>query len=227
MKALEIEELKNGLKRKLRNDSEMKRYLEMYYEPKDRYKPPLNGGSGDDSMTKKSPPLDIPALREKWNNGGMSSDEESSSARSPPDVEDLLAQRNPKFVKLYHKMITLTQQGDDFVGESEASVRGRIAGMEEELNVLGISDILKKLKNYGRLIIIVVFCCAEKLQKTPGWKRNVLYPSTFLVVLALTGLTVLLVVVNTLQLLVGLKALPLSAQVSMWRRRNLACVFLC
>lgn len=51
------------------------------------------------------------------------------------------------------------------------------------------------------------------MQKTPGWKRNLLYPLAFIFVFGLTAIAVLMVVLNTLQLLVGIKALPISARV--------------
>lgn len=44
--------------------------------------------------------------------------------------------------------------------------------------------------------------------------RNLIYPLALLLLLLLTSITVLLVVQNTIELLIGIKALPLSSRVS-------------
>lgn len=54
----------------------------------------------------------------------------------------------------------------------------------------------------------------EKLKKSSAFQRNVVYPLAMLLLLFLTGITILLVVQNTLELLIGIKALPLSTRVS-------------
>ncbi|EEC17140.1 lipocalin-1 interacting membrane receptor, putative [Ixodes scapularis] len=45
------------------------------------------------------------------------------------------------------------------------------------------------------------------------WRRNLAYPVAMLLLLGLTGISLLMVVHNTLELLVGIKALPASPQV--------------
>ncbi|XP_017482754.1 PREDICTED: protein Lilipod-like isoform X1 [Rhagoletis zephyria] len=50
----------------------------------------------------------------------------------------------------------------------------------------------------------------EKLRKSSAFQRNFVYPLAMLSLLFFTGITVLLVVQNTLELLIGIKALPLS-----------------
>lgn len=54
----------------------------------------------------------------------------------------------------------------------------------------------------------------ELLHKSWPWKQNFLYPIAMLLLLLFTGITILLVVQNTLELLIGFKALPLSTRVS-------------
>lgn len=58
-------------------------------------------------------------------------------------------------------------------------------------------------------------------RKTSPLQRNVVYPLAMLLLLALTAITVLVVIQNTLELLIGVKALPLSTRVSAW------CIFDC
>lgn len=45
--------------------------------------------------------------------------------------------------------------------------------------------------------------------------RNLIYPVAMLLLLLLTSITVLLVMQNTIELLIGIKALPLSSRVSL------------
>lgn len=52
----------------------------------------------------------------------------------------------------------------------------------------------------------------EKLKSSSALQRNFVYPLAMLLLLFLTGITILLVVQNTLELLIGIKALPLSTR---------------
>ncbi|KAG6456571.1 hypothetical protein O3G_MSEX009806 [Manduca sexta] len=52
----------------------------------------------------------------------------------------------------------------------------------------------------------------ESQRKTSSLQRNVVYPLAMLLLLALTTITVLMVLQNTLELLIGIKALPLSTR---------------
>lgn len=54
----------------------------------------------------------------------------------------------------------------------------------------------------------------DKLRSSTAIQRNLIYPLAMLMLLFLTGITVLIVVQNTLELLIGIKALPLSTRVS-------------
>lgn len=54
----------------------------------------------------------------------------------------------------------------------------------------------------------------DKLRSSTAIQRNLVYPLAMLMLLFLTGITVLIVVQNTLELLIGIKALPLSTRVS-------------
>lgn len=53
----------------------------------------------------------------------------------------------------------------------------------------------------------------DKLKSSSAFQRNFVYPFGMLLILFFTGITVLLVVQNTLELLIGIKALPLSTRV--------------
>lgn len=53
----------------------------------------------------------------------------------------------------------------------------------------------------------------DKLRSSTAIQRNLVYPLAMLMLLFLTGITVLIVVQNTLELLIGIKALPLSTRV--------------
>ncbi|ODN04787.1 Protein LMBR1L [Orchesella cincta] len=50
----------------------------------------------------------------------------------------------------------------------------------------------------------------ESHRTTPPWKRNILYPGLFLAVLAVTGLTVFIVMINFIKIVVGLRDLSLE-----------------
>lgn len=52
----------------------------------------------------------------------------------------------------------------------------------------------------------------DKLKSSSAFQRNFVYPFGMLLILFFTGITVLLVVQNTLELLIGIKALPLSTR---------------
>lgn len=56
----------------------------------------------------------------------------------------------------------------------------------------------------------------DKLRSSTAIQRNLVYPLAMLMLLFLTGLTVLVVVQNTLELLIGIKALPLSTRVNLF-----------
>lgn len=56
-----------------------------------------------------------------------------------------------------------------------------------------------------------VFFHAEKRRRVGIFQRTLAYPLALLLLLALTGTAVVIVGLNTLQLLVGIKALPLAS----------------
>ena len=53
----------------------------------------------------------------------------------------------------------------------------------------------------------------DKQRASSGLQRNFIYPLAMLLLLLLTSITVLLVFQNTIELLIGIKALPLSSRV--------------
>lgn len=54
----------------------------------------------------------------------------------------------------------------------------------------------------------------DKLRSSTPLQRNLMYPLAMLLLLVTTGITVLTVVMNSVELLIGIKALPLSTRVS-------------
>ncbi|KAI4460343.1 lipocalin-1 interacting membrane receptor limr [Holotrichia oblita] len=54
----------------------------------------------------------------------------------------------------------------------------------------------------------------DKQRKTSSLRRNLVYPVAMILLIGLTGITVLIVVHNTIELLIGIRALPLSSRVS-------------
>lgn len=54
----------------------------------------------------------------------------------------------------------------------------------------------------------------DKLRKSSTFQRTFIYPLAMLLLIFCTAVTILLVVQNTLELLIGIKALPLSTRVS-------------
>lgn len=53
----------------------------------------------------------------------------------------------------------------------------------------------------------------DKLRSSTPLQRNLMYPLAMLLLLVITGITVLTVVMNSMELLIGIKALPLSTRV--------------
>lgn len=68
----------------------------------------------------------------------------------------------------------------------------------------GLNDRLQKVVAMRKEV--------ESQRKTSSLQRNVVYPLAMLLLLALTTITVLMVLQNTLELLIGIKALPLSTR---------------
>lgn len=53
-------------------------------------------------------------------------------------------------------------------------------------------------------------------RRTSVLQRNFIYPIAMIVLLAFTIITVFIVLQNTIELLIGFKALPISTRVSKW-----------
>lgn len=71
-------------------------------------------------------------------------------------------------------------------------------------NSAKLTDRLKELETERKNL--------DKLRSSSAFQRNFVYPVAMLLLLALTGITVLLVAQNTIELLIGIKALPLSSR---------------
>jgi hypothetical protein len=142
--------------------------------------------------------MEIESLKKILNTKANSEKSEFTSPMKYFNQEDPIAQNgnqpaqalkggSSEFNRKLNRMRVVLSEDDDS-NDSEGEIRGSLVVMEAELLDL------------------------EKLKKTSGWKRNLFYPLSFILVFALTSFTVLKVILNTLLLLVGTKALPLSAQ---------------
>lgn len=80
-----------------------------------------------------------------------------------------------------------------------------------------VKDHLANAKLYGRLINLETErTFLDKQRSSSGLQRNLVYPIAMLLLLVLTSITVMLVVQNTIELLIGIKALPLSSRVCLF-----------
>lgn len=68
----------------------------------------------------------------------------------------------------------------------------------------GLRNRLMEVETHRRLL--------DKQRRISSIRRNIVYPVAMLLLLAITATTVLIVVQNTLELLIGIKALPLSTR---------------
>ncbi|KAK9688021.1 LMBR1-like membrane protein [Popillia japonica] len=68
----------------------------------------------------------------------------------------------------------------------------------------GLSVRLTEMENKRKLL--------DKQRKTSSLRRNLVYPVAMILLIGLTGITVLIVVHNTIELLIGIRALPLSSR---------------
>lgn len=76
-------------------------------------------------------------------------------------------------------------------------------------------DSVENEKLYGRLRELDIERTElEKQRSSSCVSRNLVYPLAMLLLLLITSITVLLVMQNTIELLIGIKALPLSSRVS-------------
>lgn len=75
----------------------------------------------------------------------------------------------------------------------------------------------------------IIFQVIDSQRHTSSFRRNVLYPLAVLLLLLLTGIAVLMVLQNTLELLVGFKALPISTSVKIQKNhcRKYYCISFC
>ncbi|XP_055708332.1 protein Lilipod isoform X2 [Phlebotomus papatasi] len=86
--------------------------------------------------------------------------------------------------------------------QSDGLYQRRINGNSHEEHEL--NERLRELESDRREL--------DKLRSSSAFQRNFVYPIAMILLLFLTGITVLLVVQNTLELLIGIKALPLSTR---------------
>ncbi|XP_017770859.1 PREDICTED: protein Lilipod isoform X2 [Nicrophorus vespilloides] len=68
----------------------------------------------------------------------------------------------------------------------------------------GLNKLLTKFEMKRKLL--------DKQRQSSSMRRNVVYPVSMLLLIGFTGITVLIVMQNTIELLIGIKALPLSSR---------------
>ncbi|XP_047525733.1 protein Lilipod [Pieris napi] len=99
---------------------------------------------------------------------------------------------------------------DDSVSDSKAKI---VEPDEKQIPLLRLRNGALHAGLNERLHRIVAMRKeVENKRKTSSLQRNVVYPLAMLLLLALTAITVLMVLQNTLELLIGIKALPLSTR---------------
>ncbi|XP_044726628.1 protein Lilipod isoform X2 [Chrysoperla carnea] len=99
-------------------------------------------------------------------------------------------------------MTSLGTCGPVLLDEKDTSV-GLLRLRNGELKA-GLEKRLEEIENKRKIL--------QKQRNTSAFQRNLVYPLALLLLLLLTGVTVLMVVQNTLELLIGIKALPLSTR---------------
>lgn len=111
---------------------------------------------------------------------------------------------------------------DDEYGFPEGFLRQRNGELRSGLS-RKLTEIEAKRKVLGEFTesfpeqmfkLCFIFVVLDKQRQTSWFRRNVLNPVAMLLLFSLTVLTVLIVIQNTIQLLIGMKALPLSSRVS-------------
>jgi hypothetical protein len=143
IKFLEVISLKNRLQRKIKNTEKMRKSLLLYYEKQKRENEAkakrLKGMNGADKLDGTAADeikgLDISGLKERWDKmcSGMGLNDDEDEINE----EAIVNNRDPEFIKMYHRMMSISAQGDELVNEDDDCIRGRIKGMEDELGVLG------------------------------------------------------------------------------------------
>lgn len=104
-------------------------------------------------------------------------------------------------------------------GKLKSGLIDRLSIYKEKLDVLGKSSLylLFFFLNHSITCVyidIILSYIVEKQRKISVFRKLFLYPTFMLLLLALTVVTVLLVVQNLLLILIGIKALPLNTRVS-------------
>lgn len=93
--------------------------------------------------------------------------------------------------------------GEDDILESTPR-RRKILSLQNGALQMGLNEMLNEMENRSKTL--------DKQRQASSLQRNFVYPICMLLLFALTGITVLIVVQNTLELLIGIKALPLSSR---------------
>lgn len=92
-------------------------------------------------------------------------------------------------------------------GELQIGLSKRLTDIETKRRRLGKrAEILNCRPNTDELF-------SDKQRQTSSLRRNLFYPIAMILLLSLTVITVLIVIQNTIELLIGIKALPLSSRV--------------
>lgn len=124
---------------------------------------------------------------------------------------------DPAAEELYQRKSSIKPGNGNQKPNTAAQLKDRLKELQTERSELGLCIFHKYTSVF---FFIVDFLYIDKLRSSTAFQRNFVYPVAMLLLLFLTGLTVLIVVQNTLELLIGLKALPLSTPVGIcWKTK--------
>lgn len=140
-----------------------------------------------------------------------SSDKTSTPSRLCGDLNDLY----------YEKTTSLESRREKSLLEFQINVGFGTKKYYDQISYEKQKESLENVKLYNRLRELETE--RSELDKQRGSScvaRNLIYPVAMLLLLLLTCITVLLVVTNTIELLIGIKALPLSSRVSFTTTSN-------
>lgn len=114
--------------------------------------------------------------------------------------------RHRQSYKNFNRMNHMRNHEEQFDGSNGTSALTISNEFYNNAECDGLYERLRELKSERKEL--------DKLRKSTGIQRNLIYPLAMLMLLFLTGITVLIVVQNALELLIGIKALPLSTRVN-------------
>lgn len=99
-------------------------------------------------------------------------------------------------------------------GQLQSGLGKRLTDVEIRRRLLGKCENLD-CTSAPLLCKFCAFILSDKQRQTSSLLRNVIYPVAMILLLGLIIITIFMVLQNTVELLIGMKALPLSSRVSL------------